>query len=97
WVADFPRISLDGYRATIEASGLVVETVHIHPRDAWEAYHAPMLLVAADARAAGDAAFAADVEGGVEVERRAVEAFFDCASFLARRPSGSGGAGSGRG
>jgi SAM-dependent methyltransferase len=96
WVADFRRISVDEYRAAVEAGGLLVEAVHVHPREAWEVYHAPMLRVAADARAAGDAAFAADVEDGVAVERRAAEAFFDYASFVARRPSGSGGEGSTR-
>jgi SAM-dependent methyltransferase len=85
WVADFPRISVDQYRAAIEATGLSVETEHIHPRAAWEAYHAPMLLVAADERAAGDPVFAADVEDGVDIERRAVEAFFEYATFIARR------------
>jgi hypothetical protein len=88
WVATYePRNSVDDYTATIAACGLLVEDVRIHPRAAWEEYERPMLEVAAGARAQGDAAFADQVEEGAELERRAVEAFWEYATFIARRPS----------
>jgi SAM-dependent methyltransferase len=88
WVATYePRDSVDDYAATIAACGLDLQYVRIHPRVAWEEYERPMLAVAAEARAQGDAAFADQVEEGAELERRAVEAFWEYATFIARRPT----------
>ena len=79
-----PRIDAAEYAAAIAACGLTVERAHIHPRSAWEEYFAPMADAAAAERAAGDAAFADGVERGIDLERRAVEAFWDYATFIAR-------------
>jgi len=72
----------------VEAPGLRVERVHLHERSAWEAYWWPMLRVAQEAKTSqpADILFADEVESGVELERRAVEAFLDYATFVARRP-----------
>jgi len=86
WVARMsPRLSLDEYGALVAARGLRVETAHIHPRAAWDAYHAPMREVAAEARATGDGAFAGAVMRGIELERRAADQFLDYATIIARR------------
>ncbi|HEU4759773.1 MAG TPA: class I SAM-dependent methyltransferase [Dehalococcoidia bacterium] len=85
WVAAMRPISADEYAAAIEAAGLRVERTVVFPRSVWDDYWRPMLEVAAEARAAGDAAFADDVEGGVELERRGVDAFLDYAAFIARK------------
>jgi len=76
------------YAAAVEAVGLRVEREHLHERSAWEAYWRPMLRVAQEAKTSqpADILFADEVESGVELERRAVEAFLDYATFVARRP-----------
>jgi predicted O-methyltransferase YrrM len=85
WVArQEPRIDAEEYAARIEACGLRVEQVLVHPRSAWDEYHAPMRAVAAEARARGDAAFADRMEQDLALERRALDAFWDYASFIAR-------------
>jgi len=87
WVArQEPQIDADEYAAAIASCGLRVERVHIHPRSAWDDYYAPMAATAAAERAAGDAAFADGVERGIAVERRALDAFWDYATFITRRP-----------
>jgi SAM-dependent methyltransferase len=87
WVAQQqPQIDADEYAAVIAACGLTVEQVHIHPRSAWADYHRPMAAVAADARTQGDGAFADEVEEDLALERRALDAFWDYATFIARRP-----------
>jgi SAM-dependent methyltransferase len=87
WVAGLePRIDAGEYAAVIAACGLAVERVHTHPRSAWDAYHAPMADAAAAERAAGDAAFADAVEEDIALERRALDAFWEYATFIARRP-----------
>jgi cyclopropane fatty-acyl-phospholipid synthase-like methyltransferase len=86
WVADMtPRISADEYAALFTARGLTVETVHLHPRVAWDVYHGPMATVADQARADGDSAFADRVMDGVVLEQRAVDAFLDYTTIVARR------------
>jgi len=87
WVAQMPQLSAADYAAAIEDAGLSVEHTEIHPRSDWEDYFRPMLQVAAEARAAADTAFAEGVESTVELERRAVAAFLDYATFIARKPS----------
>ena len=89
WVAATePKLSAEEYAAAIEAAGLRVERVHTHERSAWEEYFRPMLRVAEEAKTSqpADIAFADEVESGVELERRAVEAWLDYATFIARRP-----------
>ena len=83
-----PKLSADEYAAAIEAAGLRVERVHLHERSAWEAYFRPMLRVAEEAKTSqpADIAFADEVESSVELERRAVEAFLDYATFVAAKP-----------
>jgi SAM-dependent methyltransferase len=83
-----PKLSAVEYAAAIEAAGLRVERVHTHERSAWEEYFRPMLRVAEEAKTSqpADIAFADEVESGVELERRAVEAWLDYATFIARRP-----------
>ena len=53
---------------------------------AWDQYWQPMRVVAADARSAGDAAFADETQQLIDVERRAVDAWLDYTSFIAVRP-----------
>ncbi|MBI2761505.1 MAG: class I SAM-dependent methyltransferase [Chloroflexi bacterium] len=90
WVANMtPRLSADEYAALLTARGLTVETVHLHPRAAWDAYHGPMEIVAGEARAEGDTAFADRVIEGVVLERRALDAFFEYTSIIARKPAAS--------
>ena len=89
WVARAqPRLSAEEYAAAVETLGLRVERVHLHERSAWEAYWRPMLRVAQEAKTSqpADIAFADEVESCVELERRAVEAWLDYATFIARRP-----------
>ena len=83
-----PKLSADEYAAAIEVAGLRVERVRVHERAAWEEYFRPMLRVAEEAKTSqpADIAFADEVESSVELERRAVEAFLDYATFIARRP-----------
>ncbi len=57
----------------------------IHPRSAWEEYHAPMARAAAEERARGDSAFAEGIEQDIARERHAIDLFWDYASFVARR------------
>lgn len=87
WVArQLPRIGEDDYAALLTAAGLTVEAVVVHPRAAWDAYYAPMRAVARDERAAGNDAFADEMEAGIEVEERAIDSFWDYATFIARKP-----------
>lgn len=87
WIATYePRNSADDYAAIIAACGLELQEARIHPRAAWGEYERPMLQVAAEARTQGDAAFADQVEEGAELERRAVDAFWEYATFIMRRP-----------
>jgi SAM-dependent methyltransferase len=83
-----PKLSADEYAAAIEAAGLRVERVHLHERSAWEDYFRPMLRVAEEAKTSqpADIVFADEVESTVELERRAVEAFLDYATFVATKP-----------
>ncbi len=89
WVAAMRPIAPDEYAALIEAAGLQVERSHIHPRAAWDDYWRPMLEVAAEGRASGDPAdiaFAESTDRDIAIERRAVDAFLDYATFIARKP-----------
>jgi ubiquinone/menaquinone biosynthesis C-methylase UbiE len=85
WLAEIEQFSAGEYAQIMERCGLQVERAHVHDRAAWEAYHAPMLEVAAEARAQGDAAFAARAEEGVDLERRGVDEWIDYATFISRR------------
>jgi ubiquinone/menaquinone biosynthesis C-methylase UbiE len=88
WVASFQQISAGEYAAAIESAGLSVETTFVHPASDWDEYWRPMLEVAREATVAqpADIDFADGVESGVAVERRAVEAWLDYATFIARKP-----------
>jgi hypothetical protein len=87
WIATYePRLTAADYAAVIESCGLTVEQVRIHDRAAWDEYHAPMALVVEAARAQGDHAFADQVERNRDLEQRAVDAFWEYASFITRRP-----------
>lgn len=85
---DAPQITADEYAATISAQGLAVERTAIHGREAWEAYFAPMLGAAQEAKTAtpADIFFADEVESMVALERRAQDAWLDYATFVARKP-----------
>lgn len=84
YIATLAQTSLEEYTALIEQCGLRVTFTQRHGPEAWEAYHAPMLVTAAAERAAGDDAFATQIEQDVELERRAVEQFIAYATFVAR-------------
>lgn len=89
WLAQVnPRLSTDEYAVAIEAAGLRVERLHTHGRSAWEEYWRPMLAVAEEAKTSqpADIFLADEIETDVDIERRAVDAFLDYATFLARKP-----------
>ncbi len=84
-----PRLSYDEYAAAAEAAGLRVERVHTYARSAWDEYQRPTEDVAREARASGDPddiALAEEIEQQLAIERRAVDAFLDYATLLARKP-----------
>jgi SAM-dependent methyltransferase len=87
WLAAAQQITAEEYAKVIEAAGLSVERVELHGREVWEEYHRGLLEVAHEAKTSqpADVFFADDVEGGVELERRAVEAWLDYATLVARR------------
>ncbi len=89
WVAQVnPRLSPDDYVAAVEAAGLAVSAVHTHGRSVWEQYWQPVLRVAEEAKTAqpADIFFADEIETAVDIERRAVDAYIDYVTFLARKP-----------
>ena len=89
WVAQVnPRLSADEYAVAIEAAGLRIERLHTHGRSAWEEYWRPMLAVAEEAKTSqpADIFLADEIETDVDIERRAVDAFLDYATFLTRKP-----------
>lgn len=88
WLAGARQITAEEYSAVIAASGLAVERVEVHPRTVWDEYHRGMLEVAHEAKTSqpADIFFADEIESGIEVERRAVDAWLDYATFVARRP-----------
>ena len=89
WLASAkPKLSAVEYAAAVEGAGLMMERTYTHPVSDWEDYWRPMLEVAEDAKTSqpADIFFADDVEAGVELERRAVEAYIDYATFVARKP-----------
>ncbi len=84
-----PRLSRDEFVALMAAQGLTVSQVHTHERSAWDEYFRPMADVAREARDSSDPedlALAQEIEGQIALERRAVDAFLDYATFLARKP-----------
>jgi SAM-dependent methyltransferase len=87
WLAGAPQFSAEDYARAIEAAGLRVERTHVHDRAVWEDYWRPMLAVAQEAKTAqpADVFFADEVESGAELERRAVEAWLDYATFVATK------------
>jgi SAM-dependent methyltransferase len=90
WLASMAQISKDEYASAIADAGLSVCEATVFPRSAWDAYHAPMLQVAREARETvegDDVAFADQVESDTSMERRAVDAFIDYAMFVARKPA----------
>jgi SAM-dependent methyltransferase len=88
WLAGAPQVSAADYAGAIAAAGLRIERTHVHDRVVWEAYWRPMLAVAGEAKTAqpADVFFADEMESGVELERRAVEAWLDYATFVATKP-----------
>ncbi len=89
WVAQVnPRLAPDEYAAAVEAAGLTVSAVHTHDRSAWDQYWRPMLRVAEEAKTSqpADIFLADEIETLVGIERRAVEAYIDYATILARKP-----------
>src|SRR5947208_2228537 len=69
------------------ACNIVAVEPYVHPRSDWEDYWKPMLEVAQEAKVAqpADIDFADEVESGVAVERRAVDAWLDYVTFVARK------------
>jgi ubiquinone/menaquinone biosynthesis C-methylase UbiE len=89
WMAEAePKLSASEYARVIENAGLRVERTHVHPVSDWEDYWRPMLEAAEEAKRAqpADVFFADDVESGVALEQRAVEAYIDYVTFVARKP-----------
>jgi SAM-dependent methyltransferase len=88
WFAGAQQITAEEYAGEIEDAGLHVEQQRRHDRAAWEEYWRPMLEVAHEAKTSqpADVFFADEIESSVELERRAMEAWLDYATFVARRP-----------
>jgi SAM-dependent methyltransferase len=88
WLAEAEKITLDDYRARIEATGLAIERVYHHPLSDWDDYFGPMLEVASEARTgeARDPFFADEVEETVALERRAAETYIEYITFVASKP-----------
>ncbi len=90
WLAEATPTTASDYQAAIEASGLAVEEMVTHPQEDWEEYWRPMQEVAAEAKTASetggaDVFFADEVEGHIEIERRAQAQFLDYVTFVARK------------
>jgi cyclopropane fatty-acyl-phospholipid synthase-like methyltransferase len=85
WVAEMQQIAKDEYAALLTEAGLALCDVTVFPKEAWDAYYAPMLEVAREARNAGDAGFADLVEDNNAMEQSAVAAWLDYAMFVARK------------
>src|SRR3990172_8725916 len=86
WLASAkPKLSAVEYAAAVEGAGLMMERTYTHPVSDWEDYWRPMLEVAEDAKTSqpADIFFADDVEAGVELERRAGEAYIDYTTIFA--------------
>jgi ubiquinone/menaquinone biosynthesis C-methylase UbiE len=81
WVAEFGQTTRDEYARILRGAALVLDEVLTFGSDAWDAYHAPMLAVAAGEREGGDAALAVQIEDGVALEQRAAAAFLDYTAF----------------
>jgi len=84
------QTTTDEYAAAMEAAGLRLERAHVHERKVWDDYWAPMLSVAEEAKAASgtggaDIFFADEIESFIAVEQRAVEAWLDYVTFVARK------------
>jgi SAM-dependent methyltransferase len=88
WLAGAPQVTAEEYAAAIEAAGLRVDRTNVHGRNVWEEYWRPMLAVAEEAKTAqpSDVFFADEVESSVDLERRAVDAWLDYATFAATKP-----------
>jgi SAM-dependent methyltransferase len=88
WLARTDPISLDEYGTAIEAAGLRVERTHVHDRAVWDEYWRPMLAIAEGAKVSqpADISFADDIESAIALERRAVDAWLDYATFAASKP-----------
>jgi ubiquinone/menaquinone biosynthesis C-methylase UbiE len=87
WLGDVTPVSMDDYRAAIEATGLRVEETIMHPLEDWEDYWEPMLEVADEAKTSqpADIFFADEIEHSVAIERRGVENYIDYVTFVARK------------
>lgn len=87
WWAHVTPMSLAEYSAELGSAGLTVEGAVVHPPTSWEEYFEPMLVLAATARARKDPdiALAEGIEETVALERRAVAAFADYATFIGRK------------
>jgi SAM-dependent methyltransferase len=88
WLAEMRPISAEEYTAEIAAAGLKVVRTQVHGLPAWEEYWRPMLEVANEAKTSqpADIFFADEIESDVALERQAIEAYIDYATFVARRP-----------
>jgi ubiquinone/menaquinone biosynthesis C-methylase UbiE len=88
FLATVTQLLRDEYAAIVESAGLVVESSETHGRNAWEDYWRPMLEVAEEAKTArpADVFFADEIEAGQQMESRAIEAWLDYTTFVARRP-----------
>jgi ubiquinone/menaquinone biosynthesis C-methylase UbiE len=78
------QYALPEYQEVMRAAGLRPETTEQHPRSDWEDYVAPILEVAREARAAGDTAFADELQASFELELRWAEAYWDYVTIVAR-------------
>lgn len=85
FIADVQQIAADEYVSAIEKAGLRVERVNVHGRLAWDEYHRGMLAVAQEAKTSqpADVFFADEIEENVRLEDRAVENWWDYATFVA--------------
>jgi SAM-dependent methyltransferase len=87
WLASFQQVSPDEYARVIESTGLQVLRTETHPRSDWDEYWRPMLEVAREAKVSqpADIDFADSLESDIAVEKRAVDAWLDYMTFVARK------------
>jgi len=89
WVASAAQVDLDGYVRALESAGTSVSRFLLHGRDAWEKYWRPAATIADDDRAMQHdhtSLLASEIADWVDLERRAVDAWLDYATFVARKP-----------
>jgi ubiquinone/menaquinone biosynthesis C-methylase UbiE len=89
WVAHADQITTNQYVAALASAGLVVDRVETHDRAAWNEYWNSIMGNADRERTTQgeiDPSFVGDIQHRIAVERRAVDAWLEYATFVASKP-----------